>query len=558
MGKKIIQASPLLFFLIGIVFCQTIYTEYVVTDSDTVDTFSYQIPFNYLGNEPVPLLVVFHQWGGNESSSYYTEFDEEANNRGWIYLSPYGGSPNNYNHQSAQDYVEWAINWIRNHYLIDSRKIYMVGGSMGGAAGAIFANNHLNPLRPMVAATASGSGILDCERRFYEMDGNNSMMQWFGGTPEEVPFEYHRNSAVYFSDSPQSMHYNLQFTPLYLDLGSSEPHRYHAEDLYNLLLDYNENMWIETEPTGGHGFGIMDEHHTCNWLAQFELEDSPLDINVNLDEPSRAYWAEAINLIQENQFVRLKCSVSSDNTFFDLYEFSNSDSIIFHNTISVQNSYIEIENHNPYMIGDFKVGLTGNDFELLDSVFVTGNQDDFYEILSYTISETVVWIDVPGWMELQFINVQLFFGNFISLEIDINSDWNLIGLPLTTSDPSVAFLFPDAIDGTLFGFRDTYFLIDSLTNGSGYWLRFETNGTSEMSGYPLPSIDIDIVEGWNLISGISTLINVNSINDPDGIIVPETIYGFGETYFISDFLEPAKGYWIRANLSGTITIVSDP
>ena len=101
MGKKIIQASPLLFFLIGIVFCQTIYTEYVVTDSDTVDTFSYQIPFNYLGNEPVPLLVVFHQWGGNESSSYYTEFDEEANNRGWIYLSPYGGSPNNYNHQSV-------------------------------------------------------------------------------------------------------------------------------------------------------------------------------------------------------------------------------------------------------------------------------------------------------------------------------------------------------------------------------------------------------------------------------------------------------------------------
>ena len=118
------------------------------------------------------------------------------------------------------------------------------------------------------------------------------------------------------------------------------------------------------------------------------------------------------------------------------------------------------------MIGDFKVGLTGNDFELLDSVFVTGNQDDFYEILSYTISETVVWIDVPGWMELQFINVQLFFGNFISLEIDINPDWNLIGLPLTTTDPSVAFLYPDAIDGTLFGFRDTYFLIDSLTNGA--------------------------------------------------------------------------------------------
>ena len=87
----------------------------------------------------------------------------------------------------------------------------MVGGSMGGAAGAIYANNHLNPNKPMVAATASGSGILDCERRFYEMDGNNSMIEWFGGSPVEVPFEYHRNSAVFFNDLSQSMHINLPF-----------------------------------------------------------------------------------------------------------------------------------------------------------------------------------------------------------------------------------------------------------------------------------------------------------------------------------------------------------
>ena len=44
--------------------------------------------------------------------------------------------------------------------------------------------------------------------------------------------------------------------------------------------------------------------------------------------------------------------------------------------------------------------------------------------------------------------------------------------------------------------------------------------------------------------------NVNLINDPDGIIVPGTIYGFGEMYFISDVLEPAKGYWIRTNFHG--------
>ena len=184
-------------------------------------------------------------------------------------LSPYGGSSNNYNHQGMQNMVEKEIEWMMENFNINEQKIYMLGGSMGGASGAIYANNHLDPTKPMVAATASASGILDCERRAIEMDGNNSMIEWFGGNWDEVPFEYHRNSAVYFADTTQSMHYNLLHTPLYLDFGSSEPHRTHAEDLYNLLLHYNENMWIDNDPTPGHGYSVIDEEHSCEWLIQF-------------------------------------------------------------------------------------------------------------------------------------------------------------------------------------------------------------------------------------------------------------------------------------------------
>ncbi len=542
------------FFLIGFIQSQTIHTEYVIMENDTVDVFSYQIPFNYLGIEPVPLVVGFHQWGGNENSSYYTEFDEEANIRGWFYLSPYGGSANNYNHQGAQEFVEWAIIWLQNHYLIDPDRIYMVGGSMGGAAGAIFANNHLDPQSPMVAATASGSGILDCERRYYEMDGNNSMIEWFGGTPEEVPFEYHRNSAVYFVDSTQSMHYNLQYTPLYLDFGASEPHRYHAEDLYNLLFGYNENMWIETNPGGGHGFSVMDEHHVCNWMEQFELTDNPLDINVNLDEPSRAYWAEAVNIIQDDQFIRFECSRNFNNSLIDLYQFSNSDSIIFHNTISAQIPYLGIENHNPYLIGDFRVGLTGDDFEILDSVFVMGNIDDLFEILTYTINDSMIWIDIPGWMELQFISIDLFFENISSIEVQTIAGWNLVGLPLSVTDASVISLFPDAIEETLFGFNETYYPTDFLILGEGYWLRFDSDQSTELIGFLMQSLELELVEGWNLISGISTDLNINSIEDPDEIIISGTFFGFDGTYILSETMEPGKAYWVRTRQSGMINL----
>ena len=151
-----------IFYLIlfSLSYSLNIYTEYLIVLGDTIDVFSYQIPDNYNPNNQHPLLVAFHQWGGNENSNYSTEFDEEANNRNWIMLSPYGGSANNYNHQGAQDMVQGEIEWIINHFNINPNKIYMVGGSMGGAAGAIYSNNLLDPTKPKIAATASASGIL--------------------------------------------------------------------------------------------------------------------------------------------------------------------------------------------------------------------------------------------------------------------------------------------------------------------------------------------------------------------------------------------------------------
>ena len=104
----------ILYFLLFnyIIFNQEIYTEYLIDNQDTLDTFSYQIPDNYNSLEAHPLLVTFHQWGGNHNSNYYTQFDEECNSRDWIMLSPFGGAVNNYNHQGAQNLFEltqWLI-----------------------------------------------------------------------------------------------------------------------------------------------------------------------------------------------------------------------------------------------------------------------------------------------------------------------------------------------------------------------------------------------------------------------------------------------------------------
>ena len=109
----------ILIHLISISTAQDIFTGYVIENHDTLDIFSYQIPSLYSENSEHPLLVAFHQWGGNQDTPYHTTFDEETESRNWIFLSPYGGSPNNYNHQGAQEFVKKAILWMIDNFSID-------------------------------------------------------------------------------------------------------------------------------------------------------------------------------------------------------------------------------------------------------------------------------------------------------------------------------------------------------------------------------------------------------------------------------------------------------
>jgi len=430
-------ASKFILILLNIsILTSQIIEEHILLDENgnEVDIFAYQIPENYNANNLHPLLIAFHQWGGNQMSPFNTQFDEEANSRNWIFMSPFGGSPNNYNHQNAQKWVKEGIQWLEENYNIDSKRIYMVGGSMGGASGAIYANNHLNPTEPMVAATASASGILDCERRAIEMDGNNSMTEWFGGNYDEVPFEYHRNSAVYFADSTQSMHYNLQYTPLYLDFGQTETHRTHAEDLYNLLQDYNLNMWIDTIPIGSHGYSVIDEIHTCDWFSQFELEDNPNTINVNLDEPSRAYWIEPLNHENESEFIKVNLNrfypEHSDSLhILNLIEVSNTDSILIDQILDGNFNYLHLLISNPIYEG-LIIGFTGNfNPEIMHASITT---ELGITTIESELSNGIHWFSFNN----QDLNSSVFDYIYIDIDyegLDVNQDqiWDILDIVLT-------------------------------------------------------------------------------------------------------------------------------
>ena len=95
-------------------------------------------------------------------------------------------------------------------------------------------------------------------------------------------------------------------------------------------------------------------------------------------------------------------------------------------------------------------------------------------------------------------------------------------------------------------------------HGEGYWLRFNEAGSTTINGISINELTISLSEGWNLISGASNPMNILDIQDSDGIIIPGTIYGFTISgYSNAEILEPGNGYWLRANSSGSITLISE-
>ena len=169
------------------------------------------------------------------------------------------------------------------------------------------------------------------------------------------------------------------------------------------------------------------------------------------------------------------------------------------------------------------------------------------------------WFDGPNeyFEQIQSDAFLFLYGQLYNEEISIDyqADWNLVGLPLEVADSLYNDLFPESIDGTLFSFDDGYNLETSLIQGEGYWLRFNDAGSTTIAGTLINELTISLNEGWNLISGISASLNISDIQDPDGIVIPGTVYGFAPSgYSNAEILEPGEGYWVRAYNPGTITI----
>jgi hypothetical protein len=276
-----------------------------ITSRGDTARFWMQVPTQYDSSNPPTILIWWHQLGGTQYEMRdFTEFDTEANARGWIAASHFGPNDRHWNTTVPQEHCQAMLDWIRLRYPFSMDSIYMIGGSMGGAAGQVWHNNHCGEHGYFIAATAGASQILDCQLRQEQYlaggDTNRSMRAAFGGLPDErdsVAFEYHRASAIHVADTSQSMHFNSLHLPVWSTWGNSDGERMAYGEPAAIWAGLRSadgadtTFYYETE-YACHGLQCMPVGEVCDWLTHFTANRYPDNLSINADQGGEYYWTQ--------------------------------------------------------------------------------------------------------------------------------------------------------------------------------------------------------------------------------------------------------------------------
>jgi hypothetical protein len=133
---------------------------------------------------------------------------------------------------------------------------------------------------------------------------------------------------------------------------------------------------------------------------------------------------------------------------------------------------------------------------------------------------------------------------------NILSGWNMLSVPLEVSDLQTTTLYPSAISKA-FGYNGSYSIADTLQYGMGYWLKFDSSESVNITGLKFELDSIPVYDKWNMIGCHSEIIPVDSISSNPGGMITSNFFGYdGTTYKTVDTLKPGYGYWVKVNQNG--------
>ena len=137
-----------------------------------------------------------------------------------------------------------------------------------------------------------------------------------------------------------------------------------------------------------------------------------------------------------------------------------------------------------------------------------------------------------------------------------NTHWGIISVCRQVVDSRKDVLFPTTFSSAFAYISGSYFSKETLSVGNGYWLKFGLTDSVNMIGDSILADSIEIAEGWNLIGSITTPVAVQDVASIPPAITTSDFFGYNKSYFITDTIQPGRGYWLKVNQDGQLILSS--
>lgn len=137
-------------------------------------------------------------------------------------------------------------------------------------------------------------------------------------------------------------------------------------------------------------------------------------------------------------------------------------------------------------------------------------------------------------------------------DINISAGWNLLAVPFLSNNMSASNIFPNSTS-EIFSYNNGYYIADTLTNGIGYWVKYNSTQIRQICGVRV-SFPIQVSNGWNIIGPFDEEVPTgNIISIPPGIVV-SSFYEYNAGYSVANTLIPGKGYWVKTSDNGELQL----
>ncbi len=129
--------------------------------------------------------------------------------------------------------------------------------------------------------------------------------------------------------------------------------------------------------------------------------------------------------------------------------------------------------------------------------------------------------------------------------------WNMLSLPLQTSDSRTDELYPAATSRP-YVFTGGYAELDTVPSGLGFWLKFPAVETVWVAGSPIHRDTIGLAKGWNLIGSIIDTVATSALATIPSGIIASNCFGYNGAYTPTASIVPGYGYWLKSSGVGLL------